>query len=392
MDSLRTRRAITDQDRVDIAVARYTTDEKGKLPTLAALEIAFDRNPSVLSRACAEALQRGLVRLQCFPSHTTRRLEDLESALEERFKSTLEQAIVVENPVPAHQVSPRALGQALASIIAKEKLMFRDGDTVGIGGGRCVFEVGRALITNRTVLGVNNIHVLSMTGDTFARSRTPGEYIPGALEADFHAGEFASAFPGKSSVFRLVSTIVLGESGSLGDAVPCDFEQDTEPSEWSGQQPDIALLGAGTLSADHHWAREIQARSEGAGSGEKRLDPIIPYLTPLVRICERFREQYGDEHVPIAEVCNNFFIVDAPPALRVAVEEIRAEAQSSIDDANRRLLTFDKDRLAAINRIFLIAGGGEKARTVYHLLTKWPNVRLLCTDQKCAERILTWKD
>ncbi len=372
-------RPITDDDRIKMAIAKYTTNENGELPTWARVAVDFDRDEGVVRDAVKTAFRRRLVRivgrrrspLPC-PRHS-----ELESCLKRRYRQ-LRSVIVLDTTQLGGLSGPqlddeihRSLGREAAKIIA-EGWVFKDGDVIGVGAGRGVYYTVDELSVLAEPMFCENIKIVSMTGSVEARNHMAD--LAFHMDADLHALNLMRCFTGATAEF-IAGPITPAERNHtiLG------------PDKWQRCRPNHALVGVGVLASGHRFYEEVRGPEP-----RSILRPLREDLTTLVDCCANIETHVGvDGYAAVGDLCHQLFFIDPPANGKPVGKGLRENIEKLIDQINSCTLTVSEAQLQSIENITVIAGTARKGFALAALLNSHKyHIHHMCTDSTAAQAML----
>jgi DNA-binding transcriptional regulator LsrR (DeoR family) len=349
----------------------------------------FKRNQAVISRVVAAALRAGVVQFRVVHPENCppRRCLDLQAELLRKYPDLLSATVASVGPSPTvapdHEAAleysdrvHRLLGLTLAIEIARGTLI-KNGDQVGIGPGRGVYETIRAL-RHQGAVRAGGVTLISLSGVGYLRhyskNRNP------LLDPDFMVGSMGEAFE-KPVALDLVSAPLVIQPGEAR-AAPV--------RRWLGSDNrnrraiDTAIMGVGALIPGNRFYAE--GSSSQAATHEPLYNSIRESLRSLLRLSESFRTP---DYTPVGDIGYHLFFV--PPPLGAHVPEVsQAVINRQVDSVNASLLAAHADDLKAIRSVVLVAGTTAKARALNHLITgRLVSVTHLCTDSLTAQLMLS---
>ncbi len=154
---------------------------------------------------------------------------------------------------------------------------------------------------------------------------------------------------------------------------PLALEQWVKPTG-----PKIAIVGVGSLVGGHRMLHR-PAPPEIAAVAEL-IDALIDYIA-----------QDGNP-LPIGDLCNHLFVV-RPDLLGKPFNTFTLEtAEAKIKVINDLLITAKKEHFQqeCLEKVLLVAGGEEKAPTLWYVLTQleFAHKVILYTDSACAKQLM----
>jgi hypothetical protein len=318
------RKELTDEERTSIALDRFGPLQQGmRTVEVEVLSKRYKRDPAVISRAISEAFRRGLVQIRKVERvEQPNRAPELEARLQSRFD--LLGAIVIEpSESSASATEDRRslvfgdelhakLGSAMAQLIATGTV-FRSGSVIGLGSGRGVYHTVDAL-SKLPPLRATKVTLVSLTGAVFAQDHAVRVNL--RLDADFHVNLFGQCFAHPVEIHQIHAPIVLSD--------PREFSA-VRKRTWLGKEKwegNIhGLFGVGVLKRGHRFNEFVDAYERSDFNRDHTLDPILEPLRKLIRIC---RTVSNDYYCPVADICNNLFLVPPPPEAKVSPDIIKA--------------------------------------------------------------------
>jgi hypothetical protein len=381
---------------VEIVLERFEPWSRRKpLKEISAIAKDHDRQPSVISNAIVEAFARKLVKIVPQKQTGPTRVPDLERKLEARFQK-LHAVRVIKAPTDATSASRdrledrthEELGEAAAGLLAN-KLIIRDKDVIGIGSGRGVYAVVKAL-SRFGMLRAHNVTAVSLTGAVYPRSHAYWNPEDNSGTADFnlhfdpddHLTLLGFSFPPDLKIVKL-SCVIAWEPGQLiTERSRTILDRDT----WKTMVPNLAIVGVGVFSRGHRFFQEVDAPPSVS---EKRLTPILGDLSALKKmVLGAVGPLQAERYVPVADVCNRLFYVKPPPDISLSGEKEK-QIKDLIKNINGKLLCATEEQLAEIDQLMLVAGTRKKAPAIKQLLKEDKyKIRIICIDQEAAEAIL----
>jgi len=381
---------VTDEQRVDIALARFGPSRQfGRFASIEDLGRRFQRDPSVITRAIKEAFRRGLVTVlenkSAFATEPIREDLDGRDLLMKHFPQ-LRGATVVKVDTDASVEVHRRLGRAMAQFISTGGIL-RPNDRLGVGSGRAVYACVEAL-ARLPQLRVHPITLLSLTGSL--RASDPDLRLH--VDADVHLFLLARCFEHQIFLEPLSSAI----------AARPDQRESIMSGTWLGgkgqkaEPPTHALVGVGALDMEHrlyqldkdtpspkgHKSTPSPEGHKGTPSPEGNFDPALRALLhedlePLVGICDEYAKE--KKEALVGDLCNWLFLVDDKHALS-------SQAQTHIKNINRKLITADVDLLKKIGTIMVVSGTQRRCGALLRLMLSedLPEISYLCTDSRTA--------
>jgi hypothetical protein len=269
-------------------------------------------------------------------------------------------------------------------------MVVNDNEIIGIGSGRGVFSVLKAL-TYLDKVRARNVTAISLTGDVYARSHSYWrkgltsarlEGLNYQLDADDHLSILGLSFLGPLNQQPL-SRSIAWEHGELTKMVK---QTVLDRDEWEKHVPTLGIVGVGVLSEGHRFYQEV---TSPPNEQEHRLSAIIGDLRSLThRIEELSRHSPVPHYVPVADICNRLFYVKPPAGVRI-IKEQETQIVKLIESINDKLLTASEKQLSQIKKLILVAGTEKKALAINQLLEEDKfNIRIVCLDQSAATEIL----
>lgn len=369
---------VTEMDVADWVYAKF--DPSGdSFPSYKALADRFERKSAeVIARHIFRAFKEGRFVIQETELARFSRNIHLEREVRDRFPH-LRSAIVIDGPERSDLPTGGRYGDALHEMLGdamaefmygNRDTLFRDGDLCGIGSGRGVFQTVDALRRfGDHIFPAENVKLVSMTGHAGVEHHAARQTL---LDADQILPQFGLCFsPGVE--FHLVqSAIALREREKKG-------------RKWywtTDVQVDHLLAGIGVLGPGH---RFHEATRHG-----KPIEPIEGPLEKLVDASEEAGKKVPG-YFPVADICNRLFFVPPPSSAEGVLKPADLEfMRREVDRVNRYLVTPSLEDLSKINSIMIVAGTEAKAGATRQILEDDNlRIRVLCTDSRAAERLLS---
>ena len=366
-----------------MAMARYEDlGTHGKPTPIEALVEIFQREPAQISRAISSALTEGLVTVHIRDNGGRRpsRVPELERRLKDKFERLRLTLVVESPPSQTDQLAysdevHRRLGSAMGEEIARGGFI-RDGEAIGIGSGRGVYETVRAL-QRQPPIRARNVSLVSLSGMGYMRHHSVRRNL--ILDADFIVSFMGQAFEDPVTM-SLVASSLIHEKPLRLSPEPWILQDERKRAHLS-----TALLGVGTFTPGNRFYEESGANLT---QHQAVYDPIRAGLRSL-RGAEAAMKSEG--HHPIADLGYHLFIVPKKKlseAERQTIDILRRQA----DVINESILSANTTHFASTNTLTIIAGTDVKAHAIEQLLidSTLPPVNL-CTDERAA-RIMLRKD
>lgn len=353
---------------------------------LGTLAKRFRRDETVISRIISSSLRSGLVEIRAAEeaSIAALRREDIERELLKKYSSLIS-AVVVNTPAPPDESVTsnammqysdyvhRILGMALAHEICRGT-MIRDGDRVGIGPGRGVYETARWM-QKQTPVRARHVTLVSLSGVGFLRHHAHNRNL--LLDPDFIVAFMGEAFEHPVTLDLVAAPLVCSPEKTLASTAWLRSPGRGRPLL------DTAILGIGAFVPGNRFYEEAAATPP---SQDSVYGPIRPALRSLRAACARAAT---DGHVPLADVGYHLFLV---PSARgdQATSGVRNEMQRQIDAINATLLSAHRDDFQSMRSAMLVAGTPAKARAIDHVLTSnFLRASHISTDKNAAEILLS---
>lgn len=277
----------------------------------------------MVSRLLQAARREGIVQIKIIDPQA--RHHALEKRLRTFFQLT--DAIVVPTDGDAPDRTRRRLGQAAARYLERT---LQNGDTVGMGWGRTLYEVVSALEPRQKA----RVTVVPLIGGL-------GQIAP-VFQVHELARALAEAFSGTSQPFYVPA---LTESDEMAERLL--HSPDVKPVTVLWQNLNLALVGIGNVD----FTTEMQML-------------FVNYLDKETQTRLRDAQAVGD-------ICVRFFDVNGKPCR----------------DAVHGIVGITLEQLHCTRRIVGVGGGIPKAAAVLGAL-RGKHVHVLVTDEAAAERVL----
>jgi len=284
-----------------------------------------------VSRLLQQARREGIVQIKIIDPNAT------HSALESQLLSTfnLAEAIVIATEGNAHDVTRRRIGQAAARYLERT---LQNGDVVGIGWGRTLYETVSALDpTLRLHSGQARqarITVVPLIGGL-------GQIAP-VFQVHELARTLADAFGGTWQNFYVPALV---ESDNMASSLLHSVDVKQVAARW--QNLDVAVVGIGNVAFE----ADIQML-------------FVNYINADMEARLRGSKAVGD-------ICVRFFDAQGKPC----------------PDAIRGVVGIELKQLKRARRVVGIAGGASKAEAILGAL-RGRYVNVLVTDEAAARRVL----
>ncbi len=277
----------------------------------------------MVSRLLQQARAEGIVQIKIIDSNAR------HNALEKRLLSSfhLSDAIVVPTEDDAPDRTRRRLGRAAARYLERK---LQNGDTVGIGWGRTLYEVVRELEPRRKA----RITAVPLIGGL-------GQIAP-VFQVHELARALAEAVGGEWQNFYVPA---LAESDEMAKRLLDSTDVRQVTALW--ENLNLALVGIGNVDFD----AEMQML-------------FVNYLDKQTQA--RLRDAHAE-----GDICVRFFDVDGKPCL----------------DAVRGIVGITLEQLRRTRCIVGVAGGDSKANAILGAL-RGRHIDVLVTDEVAADRVL----
>lgn len=386
----RKRSRVTDEDRVRLALKRYTiTPERTTLWSNEEIAEAEGLHSSVVSKAINSAFTKQLVKIVPTekPNDTPiKRDAALGSTLLLGYKG-LKGARVIETPsIFSDTTDPtssdnihRLLGEYAAKEISEGLLIEPDG-VIGLGGGRGVFYFVEAL-RRYARLRLGKCEVVSLTGAVHAQDHS-GQ-VNGHLDADLHASLFGLCLETPRRPIHLMSLPITFENQDILQKER--FKSPIGNQNWSSRVPNYAIVGVGIFGPGHRFFDAVENHRDTIFS------PLHRDLIALVELCKKYTRT-SPSYCPIGDICNRLFLIPDPE------QGLQGKPEEDIDNLvkkiNSRLINVEIEQLSQIRNIILIAGTAVKAIALRHILKLGDpkfNIRMLYTDSTAAAELVALK-
>ena len=377
------RRALTDHERVDMAIARFRhLAETGRLVPIEQLASTYGREAAQVSRAIAEAFARGLVSVAIRENEPGigRRILEWERKLKEKY-DRLRVCLVADSPPLRLREADtlaysddvhRRLGAVMAEQISSGSLI-RDGELIGIGAGRGVYETVRAL-QRHPAIRAQGVALVSLSGLGYGRHHSVRRNL--ILDADFISSLMGQAFEPLVAL-NLVSSSLIHDSRPTLNPEPWILQDDR-------LRPllNTALLGVGVFAPGNRFFEESAPETT---FHQPLYDSIREPLRSL-RAMARKLERPG--YSALADLGYHLFVVPPKHSNDAELELIRTLARQA-DTINRSLLSAHTAHFDSMKTITVIAGTELKAAALDYMLnaTHLPPINL-CTDELAARQML----
>jgi len=378
-------RALSSEEKVQLAIERFSYGNVQSFPTpIRDLAQKHARAPSVISRAIVSAFKEGLVEVQATGSAFVQptRVEHLEQRLTQEFRH-LHKAIVVSSKDVTDSVgSPTylqyaddvhaMLGRSMAQLLSNSQII-RDKDVIGIGSGRGVYHAIEALLWLPRIRA-SEVTLGSLTGLGSSEHCAKRKNV--RLEADLHVGLLGPCFS-ETVTMQFMNQAIIN---------PKPITREGWFNTWigndRGQLPNVALIGAGTLTWGNQFFEQATASTH---TRHPTFDPIRAQLRMLVSLSNAFT---SDRYCPIGHIADRLFFV--PPWSGVAMStEAKYELERLVAIINHHVCTITDSKLKEIGTIMLVAGSSIEAPVIHAVLSNPEyRVRYLSTDECAARRIL----
>lgn len=347
------KRTLSPQDKVRMATAFYLGERQSEVAA------RYNVSPLVVHRAIDEVKRKGWVRI------TVESLLELPSEPDAHFATRLaglpgvSSLFVLKAPQrPKDRAEqPRwsddvhcMLGRYLGKHHIRHAIV--DGERLGVSSGRSVYHAIRSLLDGPSLLGVERVHLSSLSGSFGMRDQSGHD--PTLMDADKNLGLLAQAFS------RVVNLQTCGRGIALqGGQRPACLEEPLTRG----------LVGIGVLE-----------HSNRLFSDSGALRPLRGQLDELQKLVA---EATIEPYVPCADMANSLFWVP-PPKGRVISQELRL--RKLIDAINEHLCVVPFGNLKkAEHGLWVAAGTPRKAHAVLACLQQGFRMNALCIDSTLAQ-------
>jgi DNA-binding transcriptional regulator LsrR (DeoR family) len=370
--------ALTDDQRIDFAIAKHTPKSDGRLPSFDELEEIFHVKANTISRAVNIAFARRLVEIRPVKRklHKAVRNRSLEGDLRKRLNVTEAIVVDVHEKTQTDEIHAR-LGQAMARSLCDGQVIDPD-ERVGIGSGRAIYETAQAVSVWK--LHRPGVKLLSLSG--LAYGHEPVERR--VLDPDRNLAALAQGFEVAPVLMTIPQPLVFDDEQEMNSTRE---ETHLSHSKWQTLRPGVALLGLGVLAPGHRFFDAVK---------KDQVPPPLHAIETELRFLVDWSENVIAETAPVAyspvgDICNRLFLVPPPPGVPKAVKDWK-HAKLNVDRINRRMLSVEWEQLLEVPKVVLLAGSEIKAPAILDVLTRKPprlKVRSLCTDSVTAEFLIT---
>lgn len=276
-----------------------------------------------VSRLLQNARHEGIIQIKIIDPNST------HSTLEDQLLATfhLAEAIVISTESDTHDVTRRRIGQATARYLERT---LQNGDTVGMGWGRTLYEVVSALEPKRKA----RVNVVPLIGGL-------GQIAP-VFQVHDLARALAEAFGGAWQNFYVPALV---ESDDVAASLLRSVDVKHVAAQW--QNLEVAVVGIGNVAFE----AEMQML-------------FVNYLNAEMQTGLRDARAVGD-------ICVRFFDAHGKPCPEVV----------------RGVVGIELKQLKRTRRVVGVAGGASKAEAILGAL-RGRFVNVLVTDEIAARRVL----
>lgn len=380
---------VSESELVKTAKLYFTYDSSGKARYVIK-QIAGILNISTrtVSRHVRAALSKGLVEIRFPPSNGVSRDNDrLAFKLANKYPN-IQHALVVNMPAEVlgeRDIKTRSdkIHEQIADRMAEHLIhIIRDGDHIGLSGGRGVFKTCFALkypLEKQNIPRFKRIRLSSLTGSVGAEFWTPR--MNATLDPEDAMREFRAICASAVQQTHLDSII---KEGFAHDDDPLPIEKWQREAKLAphifATRPNWALVGCGHLVRGHRLLQD---------SGD-HFHPIQGQLSQLKKLIEQ--AGYRKFATPIGDICNYMFMLNSMVPKEEKKLKLFDEMEELIRSINSSMNCATPEHLSTINHLFFVAGGRHKSNVIHEILTNiLPQSRItLCTDAGCAELLLSF--
>jgi DNA-binding transcriptional regulator LsrR (DeoR family) len=357
------RRRITEQDLVDLALSRFSSEGVREYSQIGGIS---GRADAVVIRAITSAFRRGLVEVR---PKVSPHLRDVGRALVDEFD--LLGALLAEGTSDELKTY-RLIGAATASLV-EPGLVWPDHARIGVGSGRAVNAFVEALAQRGTSLRARDVTIASLSGNLRVQNSEGPQNM--RFDADWNASVLARTFIHPVDV-RLADHRLLAKSEDSAREIVTD--------RWTTAVLTHVVSGIGMFGPGHRMYDSADA--VGSGVGEK--------LETLRLLCRKTLDQYGNHYSssPIADVSNRLFVITpAAQGLPDGLITLQRKMAVAIEDLNRFLVLPPAECVRDAGTTVILAAAPRKRQAILHLLSGNGLVcrpRFLSTDLATAEWLL----
>ena len=332
------------------------------------------------------------------------RNNELSKALEQKFNLMHATVVDVSEEFSGVHGFNAALDDKLHECLATHAAMFirlrlRNGDHIGVGGGRAVYYIARELAKNPGPLSKMKVDVTSLTAALPFRELGVRDF-PVMLDSNNVAYLLYSAF-GADMLKSRGELRTISLPTAVQDPTDIRVLFDKYPAaqilseQWDRQHPNHALLGVGIASPDYQ-----NCLLEIGGQTMVPISEMIKKMRSLVEIIDKkvAGTKTRDFHYrPLGDTANRPFVIP-PPSKPVNIAkmvdaEVRAlgELSAQID---KRLIAVELHQLKAVEVVIAVAGGLGKLWALWYILTcpRYRFINVIFTDSHTARKLLEFKN
>lgn len=270
----------------------------------------------------------------------------------------------------------RLLGYALARELCNGT-MIREGDRLGIGPGRGVYETVRAMQRQKSIRA-RSVTLVSLSGVGYLRHHSNNRNL--LLDSDFIISFMGEAFDFPVTLDVVAAPLVAPafESASIFNSW-LTLPDRTRPTL------NTAILGVGSFAGGNRFFEEASA---SVATQQPAYEAIRPALRALRVATSKLPV---GEYVPVADVGYHLFFAPSPQRKSSLPESVEADIQRQLEAINRLLLSAHKNHFKSMQSVMLVAGTRGKASALHHLLSSsWIRVTHVTTDRATAHALLTF--
>ncbi len=257
------------------------------------------------------------------------------------------------------------LGEAAAGHLV---MILRDGDVLGVGGGRSVYFAAIGLSAGRR-RALHGLTVASLAGGLGVYPLAEGP--PLLMSADGSAALAAHAL-------KAVRVIRRGEPGYQSPGSRLRFFWSVDDS--GPIRPNVAVVGIGAVANGIHTCFDQlrhELDHELDRSGTQLADEITSQVEALRQQLKEHRVRpCGALYSPVADILARPFVVTPPNEVLTLIGADQFEnLKAVVEELAQRVYAASPQQLAGIDHVVVVAGGARKAFPIWDFFVRFLQAR-----------------
>lgn len=361
--------SLADRHQLAVRVATLVRDGVSQKKIADQLEVSSAK----VSRFIKYAKQEGILEIKVNerPRSSPKRLHPLEDRLRRKFRVLREAIVVQPSDAVQGELEERRREDLLHQDLAKcaadyLRSIFRDGDHIGVGGGRGAFYTTRYLLDTYAPLPMTSIKITALAGGMATTSWTEeDEQDTENLDPDDVAQKLAMCFKNPTLVQLDLPCTYENAAQRLqeerGHWEPISYKRweavHREDPSHNTVIPNIALIGLGSLAVGHRFLDE----------GVFQLSVVETRLQELKKLIKDISGYF-----PIADLLNFLILADPAPRSPQGIPPPPSKLekiQHLIQAINKDIMSVRPEQLSWVRDVIVaVAGGSFKLDSIWNIL------------------------